>query len=164
VEDVIDGPLEDVIEICLDRSRDVEVYPNVTKTEVLKRETRGSKMYVKVETLANGDIPPKLRKLISPKMLTWTEDGEFDHDKNEYKYTVKTHYFTNVTNIKGHFKYFEKNGKTVRHLDGEVKINIPILGRIAERKIIEVQKENLRLDVASIKKELKQRKKKKKKK
>ena len=144
VEDVIDGPLDEVVEICLDRSRDVDVYPNVTKTEVKKRERKGNKMYQKVETLANGDIPPKLRKLISEKMLSWTEEGEFDFDTNEYKYKVKTHYFTNVTKVGGHFKYYEKNGKTVRHLDGYVNINIPVLGKIAEKKIAQIQKENLK--------------------
>lgn len=156
VKHYIDGPLDKVVEICLDRSRDVDVYTNVTKTEVKKREQKGSKMRVVVETVANGDIPPKLRKLISPKMLTWTEEGEFDFDKNEYKYRVKTHYFTDVTRITGHFKYYEEDGKTVRELNGEIKIKIPILGAIAEKKIVQTQKENLEIDIEDIRKTLKE--------
>lgn len=158
VEDVLDGPIEQVIEICLDRSRDVDVYPNITKVTVKKTEERDNKRFVTVETVANGDIPPKLRNLINPKMLTWTEEGMYDFATKEYKYKVRTHYFTNVCSISGHFKYLEKDGKTVRRLDGEVKINIPILGAIAEKKIVEVQKENLKLDVNAIRKELAARK------
>lgn len=159
VEDVFDAPLKDVIEICLDRSRDTKVYPNVTKSEVKKRETRGSKMYVTVETLANGDIPPKLRKLVHPHMLTWTEEGIFDYDKNTYDYKVRTHFFSNLTSIKGHFDYSERDGKTVRKLEGEIKVNLPLLGQIVEAKVVEVQKANLRLDVKNILEELKTRKK-----
>ncbi len=157
-KDIIDGPLDKVVEICLDRSRDVRVYTNVTKTKVVKSERKGNKLRVVVETLANGDIPPKLRKLLSPKMLTWTEEGEFDFDKYEYKYRVKTHYFSDLTKITGHFKYYEEDGKTVRELDGEIKIKIPILGRIAEKKIVEVQKENLKIDIDDIRETLKKEK------
>lgn len=154
VEDVLDGPLDKIVKICLDRSRDTKVYSNITKCTVLKSEDKDGKRFVTVETVANGDIPPKLRHLINPKMLTWTEEGVFDFKTNEYKYKVRTHFFTNVCGISGHFKYKEKDGKTVRTLDGEVKINIPILGMIAEKKIVEVQKDNLKLDVAAIRKEL----------
>lgn len=154
VEDIIDGPLEDVIKICLDRSRDVDVYPNITKVTIKKSEDRDNKRFLTIETVANGDIPPALRKLINPKMLTWTEEAVHDFKTNDYKYKVRTHFFTNVCSISGHFTYREKDGKTVRTLNGEVKINIPILGQVAEKKIVEVQKDNLKLDVTAVRKEL----------
>ncbi|HOC94127.1 MAG TPA: DUF2505 family protein [bacterium] len=154
---VIEGPLEAVEKVGLDRSRDVKVYPNVTKTTVKKREHKGSKMTVVVETVANGDIPPNLRKLISPNMLTWTEYGEHDFDTHTYKYEVKTFYFSNVFKMSGVIKYF-KDGedKTVRTLDGDIQIKIPLLGAIAEKKIVEVQKQNLELDIKNMREEVRE--------
>ena len=69
-EHLIEGPMEMVIEVGLDRTRDVKVYPNITRTTVKSREVKGDIIEVVVETLANGDIPPALRKVLSEKMLT----------------------------------------------------------------------------------------------
>ncbi|MFA6451683.1 MAG: hypothetical protein WCX65_19585 [bacterium] len=159
---VIEGAIADVITVGLDRSRDVKVYPNVTSCKVKKSEKKGNKLCVEIETVANGDIPPNLRNLINPKMLTWIETGEFDFDKNEYFYTVRTFYFSNVTKISGLIKYFkEGEDKTIRTLDGEIKINIPILGAIAEKKIVEIQKANLELDIKNMRDEVRELQKKK---
>ncbi|HOX29079.1 MAG TPA: hypothetical protein PLQ76_08015 [bacterium] len=154
---VIDGKIEDVVLVGLDRSRDVKVYPNVTSCNVVKSEKKGNKLFVRVESVGNGDIPPNLRSLINPKMLTWIENGEFDYDTNEYVYTVKPFYFANVFSMKGLIKYL-KDGedKTIRTLDGELNIKIPLLGAIAEKKIVEIQKANLELDVKNMRDEVKE--------
>jgi hypothetical protein len=159
---VIEGPLADIETVGLDRTRDVKVYPNVTSCTVKKREQRGNKLFVEIESVGNGDIPEKLRHLINPKMLTWIEKGEYDYDKKEYFYTVRTFYFTNLVKITGLIKYL-KDGeeKTIRTLDGEIKINIPIFGAIAEKKIVEIQKANLELDVKNMRDEVRELQKKK---
>lgn len=151
---VIDGPVELVEKVGLDRSRDVKVYPNVTSCKVVKEETKGSKRFVKVESVGNGDIPPRVRNLITPKMLTWIETGEYDFDKKEYRYTVRPFFFANVFSMKGHIKYIKEGEKTIRTLDGDIEIKIPILGAIVEKKIVEVQKANLELDVKCMREEV----------
>lgn len=157
-DDLLDGPLDLVVELCLDRSRDTKVYPNVTKCTVKSRETKDDIMKVVVETVANGDIPPALRKLITPKMLTWVEYGIWNAKEKTYEYKVKTHYFSNITSIGGKFKYTEPEpGKTLRHLDAYLDVNMPVLGKIAEKKIAEVQKENLKKDITALKKEIQER-------
>lgn len=153
---IIEGPIELVEAVGLDRSRDVKVYPNVTSCKVVKERREGSKRYVTVETVGNGDIPPKLRKLISPKMLTWIEEAEYDFDTKVYKYRVRTFYFSNITKVSGVIKYIKKGeNKTLRTLDAEVKIKLPILGPIAEKKIAEIQKANLELDIKNMREEVK---------
>ena len=156
-EDIFDGPMESVVAICLDRSRDVKVYPNITKTTVKSKETKGHITKIVVETVANGDIPPALRKIISPKMLTWIEYGIWDDKEKTYEYKVKTLYFSNITNVGGKFFYTEPEaGKCKRRLEGYVEVNMPLLGKIVEKKVSEVHKENLVLDVKAIRDELKQ--------
>lgn len=156
-EHLLDGPIELVMQIGLDRDRDVKVYPNVTKLTVKSRETKGDFMEVIVETVANGDIPPALRKFINPKMLTWTEYGRLDIKNNTYEYKVKPLYFTNICKIYGKITYKTvEPGKTLRRIDAELVINMPIVGAIAEKKIAEVQLENLDRDVAAMREEIKE--------
>ena len=157
-DDLIEGPFDMVVELCLDRTRDIHVYPNVTKCTVKKRETKGHITKVVVETVANGDIPKPLRKIILPKMLTWIEYGTWDDEAKTYEYKVKTHYFSNITNIGGTFTYSEPEpGKTLRSLQAYIEVKMPVVGKIAEKKISEVQKENLIVDIAALKKEVKEK-------
>jgi hypothetical protein len=156
-EHLIEGPMDMVIEVGLDRSRDVKVYPNVTKTTVKSKETNGHITKIVVETLANGDIPPALRKIILPKMLTWTEYGTWDAEKKVYEYKVKTFFFSNITNIWGRISYKEPEpGKTLRRIEAGIEIKMPILGQIVEKKVSEVQLANLDLDVKAMRDEVRE--------
>ena len=163
VHHIIEAPIEDLIELTQDREdRDPKVYPNVTSTKLLSEERKGNVLRTKLETCANGDIPPKLRKLIKPKMLSWIEYGEFDFDKSEYRYNVKTFYFTNVFKMQGRVQWTKlEDNKTARDMEVEIKINIPVLGAMAEKKISQTQIENLDLDPERMPKEVKEMKAKK---
>ncbi len=154
----IDAPMEMLIELTQKREeRDVRVYPNITSVKVLKRKKKGKKQYTKIETCANGDIPPRIRKIITPKMLTWVEEGEFDYSTNTYTFKVTPFYMANVFKMSGTAKWKKlENGKTARELRGEIKVKIPVLGRLIEKKIIETQRENLDLDVKSMVEEVKE--------
>jgi len=154
-EHLIEGPMEMVIEVGLDRTRDVKVYPNITRTTVKSREVKGDIIEVVVETLANGDIPPALRKVLSEKMLTWTEYGRMDMKNKFYEYKVKPFYFSEMCKISGKISYREPEpGKTIRRIDANVEIKLPIIGGIAEKKISEVQLENLDKDVKAMREEV----------
>ena len=155
IEHIIEGPIDMVVEVGLDRSRDVKVYPNITRTEVKSREIKGDIMEVVVETLANGDIPPALRKVISEKMLTWTEYGRMDMKNKVYDYKVKTFFFSEICKIGGRISYSEPEpGKTLRRLDAYIEIKMPLIGSLAEKKISETQLENLDKDVKAMREEV----------
>jgi hypothetical protein len=144
----IDANIDDLVKLTqLREDRDPRVYPNVTSTKLIKEERKGSKLLTVLETCANGDIPPKLRKLIKPEMLSWHEYGEFDFDTNEYRYKVKTFYLSNVFKMQGKVQWTRLGeNKSGRKMTVEIDIKVPILGRMAEKKISETQIENLDLD------------------
>lgn len=160
----IDAAMDDLIELTQMREeRDPKVYPNVTSTKMVKEERKGNKLITVIETCANGDIPPKLRNLLNPAMLSWREFGEFDFDKNEYTYKVKPFYLANVFSMSGRvqWKKLSKN-QTSRAMEVSIDIRVPILGRIAEKKISETQIENLNLDPGRMPEEVEEMKKNKK--
>jgi len=144
----IGANIDDLVKLTQMREeRDPKVYPNVTSVKLVKEERKGNKYITVLETCANGDIPPKLRKLIRPEMLSWHEYGEFDFDKNEYRYKVKTFYLSNVFSMHGRVQWTKiDENRTGRRMNVEIDIKIPILGKIAEKKISETQIENLNLD------------------
>ena len=105
--------------------------------------------------MANGDIPERARKIIKPEMLTWHEFGEFDFEKSQYNYHVKTLYLSNVFKMSGRVNWTKLGEtKTGREMFVEINIGIPLLGGFIEKKIAQTQKENLDLDVNRMPKEV----------
>lgn len=125
------------------REFDVDLFSDVTKVDIKRREKVGDKLHLEVVTCANGDIPPALQKMVTPKMLTWTETGTWDLNKKIYEYTVKTFYFSNIFSMGGKFECREKGGKLEVPFESRVTIKMPIIGAIGEKAILAAQKKNL---------------------
>ena len=142
-----DAPVDKVIEFSLER-HNVEMYPNVTRIDLIKKEQVGDKLKIVAETRGDGTIPPAMRHLVTPDLITWVENGEWDFTKNTYDYFVIHKKFTKIFKCIGHFEFTPLDGgRSRRTLKGDIKVSVPILGAIAEKTIVKFQKENLEVDV-----------------
>lgn len=143
-EHLLNGTLEEVLSIAQDRTRDERVYPNITSLKQEKWDETDTEIVCQFLTRGDGEIPKALQKLIQPKMVSWREFGRWDKKNNVYDYYVKTFYFTNLFTMNGKFSFIPKSSDTVlRRLDGEIKINLPILGELAAKTIVKFQIENI---------------------
>lgn len=141
---VYESDADRYILFSVQREFDTELFRDVTKVDIVRREKVGDKLHIKVVTCANGDIPPALRKLITPKMLTWTETGVWDLTKKVYEYDVKPFFFSNIFKMGGWFRVEQvKPGQLNVHYESDLSINMPLLGGIAEKAILAAQKKNL---------------------
>jgi len=164
VKHLLSGTLEEALTIAKDRTRDERVYPNITSLKQVKWEETDTDIYCEFITRGDGEIPKPLRKLITPKMVSWREIGHWDKKNNAYDYKVKTFYFTSVFNMSGKFRFIPQgNDKVLREMEGEIKINIPLLGQIAEKTIVKYQVENLDKEAKIFEKDLEELRKRKKK-
>lgn len=139
-----DCSAEHYILFSVQREFDTELFTDVTKVEIKRREKVGDKLHLTVVTCANGDIPPALQKMVTPKMLTWTETGVWDLKKNVYEYSVEPFYFANILSMSGRFEIRDKGaGKIEVPYESKCVIKLPILGAIGEKAILSAQKKNL---------------------
>lgn len=160
---LLTGTLDEALTIAKDRTRDVKVYPNITSLEQVKWVETNDGVDCEFITRGDGEIPKALQKLITPKMVSWREFGHWDKKTNTYDYTVKTFYFTNVFYMRGKFKFTPQGSdKVLRELEGEIRINIPILGEIAAKTIVKYQLENIDKEAKIFEKDLEELRKKKK--
>ncbi len=141
---VYDCSAEHYILFAVQREFDVDLFTDVTKVEVKRREKVGDKLHLEVVTSANGNIPPALRKMVTPRMLTWTETGTWDLNAKTYTYKVKPFYFANVFNMGGSFKCHQVNENRLEvSYVNDITVKMPLLGAIAEKAILAAQKQNL---------------------
>lgn len=110
--------------------------PNVTKVTTLeKKKISKTKMKTRGYTVAMGHIPPVLRRLVHPYMLTWEDEAMWDEEELTCTWITKPKFFKEVFHCTGVWKASGVDKKAKMELDADLKINIPILGRIAEKFI-----------------------------
>ena len=134
---ILDGSLQEVLAIAMDRSRDHEKYPNISSCRETRREEKGELIHCEYLLCGNGDIPEPLRPIALPHLLTWREIGCWDTSNNCYSYKLKPLHFSHLVNAWGTIKLIGgEDGKVVRELEGEINIALPVLGNLAARTII----------------------------
>ncbi|MEW6201818.1 MAG: DUF2505 family protein [bacterium] len=158
---LLNGTLEEAMMIAKDRTRDERVYPNITSLKQVKWDETDTDIHCEFITRGDGEIPKPLRKLITPKMVSWRETGHWDKKNNTYEYQVKTFYFSNIFQMRGKIRFIPQgNDKILRELEGEIKINLPLLGQLAEKTIVKYQIDNLDKEAKIFEKDLEELRKK----
>jgi hypothetical protein len=142
---ILKGSIEEVLEIVQDRSRDPRVYPNISSLEqTVSRETE-DEIFCEYCVCGDGDIPKPLRRLASPRVLSWVEVGCWDKKLNSYSYELRPYRFAHLIRARGVIRFTPMPGDAVlRELDAELRIDIPLLGELAARTIVMYQLDNYR--------------------
>lgn len=131
------GTLDEVLEIVMDRSRDPDVYPNISSNRRTRWEECGDEIHCEYLVCGNGDIPKPLRFIAAPHMLSWREIGRWDMNSNTYQYHMKPFFFANLINAWGIIRLREDGPESViRELEGEIRIDLPLVGPLASRTIV----------------------------
>jgi hypothetical protein len=87
-------------------------------------------------------IPPLVRHVIKPHMLTWRQLGKWNPEKKIFYFKTIPAFFRNSVDIRGSKRYVENNGGADLRYSIDVHVGIPIVGPILENAIIrEIAKE-----------------------
>lgn len=158
VTHVFDAPLEIVLESREARYTELEKIPDLKSVQEIEKQVEGDIVKSKRESSASSLVPAPFRKFISPDMLKWVEESEWNIKTHIHKWRVKpilsdkhknkqSQEFFECTG-KTEYKEFEDKGikKTRRTLEGELNVKVPVFGKIAENGIIEAFKKNFGKD------------------
>jgi|WetSurMetagenome_2_1015567.scaffolds.fasta_scaffold419752_2 hypothetical protein len=153
-EYIFDGPIDMVWEAREKRFQNPERFPELQKHQEIERREEGKKIFSKRLIELTANIPKPLQRILSPEMLKCVDESEYDMDTNVHKWTVRPNFKAKVFTCIGYSKYdeFEEGGskKTKRHLELEVKVDIPLLGNMAESVVLEAYKKSLEKDNRTI--------------
>lgn len=134
---LLNGTLPEVLEIVMDRELDPKLYTNLKSVRCVKWHDAGDAIHCEYLVCGVGEIPAPLRIIASPHMLTWREIGCWDVATNTYRYVLRPHYFSSLVHAWGTFRFFEHGpAQVMREIEGEMRIDIPILGHLAAKTII----------------------------
>jgi len=121
----------------------MEDLPNVSSRKVIERRREGKKMFSRIEWNVHGQIPKIAQKILRPEMLTFVEESVWDDDDTTFRTKIIPHYLKDKLSCNTTSQWSAAgDGKARRRFGGELVLNIPIVGPVAEKTIVDYLKKN----------------------
>ena len=105
-----------------------------TTRELLSSEERNGTVFMTVRVTVNKPLPPMAAKVIGGNQLSWIQEQIVDHSQKTMRWKIAIPKAAKVQAF-GSFSVKEDGDKSLRVVDGDVQVKIPIVGKKAEKHI-----------------------------
>lgn len=147
--DRIPAPLDVVEAAILEASfqQRLRGLPNVAERAVTLQEERPDGTVRRIARYRyGGDLPAGVERAVGTSALTWDEVGVFHPSRHEWTFEVEPHVFSGRLECRGTYRLRSEGEATIREIDLDVRVNVPIVGARAERAIAEGLEETIRAE------------------
>lgn len=156
-EFIFDATADMVWEAREKRFENPDKFPELQHQELIERTQKGNVIRQKRKIELSASVPPALRAILPAEMLKCIDISEYDLDAGTHKFMVRPNFKTDVFKCYGTSKYTEFTGddgkpRTKRELELSVEVKVPIVGKQAEKVILDGYKKNVERDNESIRK------------
>jgi hypothetical protein len=110
--------------------------PNVAEREVTELQERpDGSVHRVVRYKFGGNLPGIVTSTIGTSNVSWDEVSDFDPANHRWTFEVHPHVFKGRFQAHGRYDFTPNGDGTVRILEVEVKVHVPLVGGRAERAI-----------------------------
>lgn len=127
----------------LDAFTDADMYPTFTgltrvaTPEVLERSVEKDRIFMRIKMRFAASLSPAAKRIIDPGKLTWVQREEYDLAAHTAKVVFLPDNYADRFSCVGKYTFASTvSGGTVRNIDGNLKIRMPLVGGEVERAII----------------------------
>jgi hypothetical protein len=131
--------------------------PDVSLPTVVDATTDGPHDVLRLRYEYTGSIDPIARRILGNRKLTWLQELRLDRAKGTGRLAFHAEAEPRKLHGSAHCALTADGADSVRRLDGELKVAIPLVGGTAERKIIEGLKRRLDVEAQALDERLRRR-------
>ena len=117
--------------------------PELGGPTLLRQEVDGELVHQWVAHRFTGDLNAAVRRVIDPERLTWVEESTLDRTTHRTSWRIVPDHYASLLRCSGTFTLTAggedgdgDEGRTVRVAEGDVKVNMPLVGSKAEKGIV----------------------------
>ena len=146
VDQPIAAPCERVEEALLDPAfyKALETIPNIGEPEVLEHTEAGGQVRMRIHYAFTGDLAPAARRVLDPSKLTWVVESTADRSSHVTTFRMVPDNYRDRLECGGTFTLLpDGTERTIQHMEGDLRVHYPVVGRLAERGIFLGLKEHL---------------------
>ncbi|MCD6497984.1 MAG: DUF2505 family protein [Deltaproteobacteria bacterium] len=131
-----------------------EHMPSLKGIEVLERQDSENAIQRKVRYEPVPLIKKVGPKKVPPEAMIWVEQSKYDRSRHEMTFeNMPTHpKVKNLMTNKGTVRLMASGSGSMRVLEGELKVSVPLLGRVAEKIIFKTAGKVVEEEAAALKK------------
>ena len=142
------GTVDAVLAALLDPAllQHLGALPNLGAPEVLSQERTGDVVVQRVRYAFKGSLSPAVTRVIDPDKVTWIDETTYDLAARRASFHIIPDHYANKLRCAGTHVFTERDGTTTRHVDGELNVRVPLVGRVVERAIVGGLQDHLRAE------------------
>ncbi len=129
--------------------RTLAAMPNIGEPEVLERVEQDGRVRLRVRYAFTGNLAPPARRVLDPAKLTWVVESSVDRAAHRTTFRMVPDHYRDRLECDGSYT-LRPNGPdaTVQHIEGDLRVHYPIVGKLAERGIVQGLKEHMAQEAA----------------
>ena len=132
----------------------LDALPNLGRPEVLDRREDGDRVELRVRYRFTGELNAAARRALDAERLTWVESSVHDLATRTASFELHPDHYGSRLQCRGTYRFEEGAGDTVRHVEGDLVVRYPIVGRAVERAIVSGLERHLHDEVAVVEQHL----------
>jgi len=117
---------------------------NIGDPEILECTEGDDAVHLRVRYAFTGNLAAPARRVLDPAKLTWVVESTVDRSTHTTRFRmVPDHYADRLTCGGSYSLVSSGDASTIQRMEGDLRVNYPIVGRLAERGIFLGLKENV---------------------
>jgi hypothetical protein len=118
--------------------------PNIGDPRVLECTARDGEVFLRVRYAFTGDLAAPARRVLDPAKLTWIAESTVDRATRTTAFRMLPDHYADRLTCNGVYTLVpDGDGRTIQQMEGELRVNYPVVGRLAERGIVLGLKEHI---------------------
>jgi uncharacterized protein YndB with AHSA1/START domain len=123
--------------------------PELGSPELVRQEADDTGRVVRqwVAHRFTGELHATVRRVVDPRRLTWVEESTIDWASHRTVWRIVPDHYGSLLRCAGTFTLAPSGGgeRTVRIAEGDIKVNMPLVGSKAEKAIVSGLEEHAQL-------------------
>jgi hypothetical protein len=146
VDQPIAAPLDSVEKAFVDPAfyEALGAMPNIGNPEILECTERDSHVLLRVRYAFTGNLAAPARRVLDPAKLTWVVESTVEKSTSATRFRMLPDHYADRLECSGSYTLSAAGpDATMQHMEGELRVNYPVVGRLAERGIVVGLKEHI---------------------
>lgn len=109
----------------------------VAKAELVDEVVEGSLVHRRIRYRFTGQLNAAVRRVVDPARLTWIEESTLDRATHHTTWRIAPDHYAAMIRCSGSFQLADApRGATRRTTDGDIRVNVRLVGGRVERAIV----------------------------
>jgi hypothetical protein len=110
--------------------------PNLAPPTVLDQTRSGDVVVQRVHYRFVGSLSSAVTRVIDPAKVSWVDEVTYDLADRRATFRIIPDHYGDKLRCHGTYTFEEQTASTVRRVEGELSVRVPLVGRMVERAIV----------------------------